>query len=144
MKKIKLILLFLLIGLSFANAQTIAPTTEDEYNVGLVGYKMFLQMKVEIKKGYRITDLATFEYGERKAEFKGLMRNGENKPCAVVMIYSKVRGAPEYYCIPTPDAPEALWDRFRKGITGETDLKQEQLQFFGFALAKGMMWFATK
>ena len=49
MKKIKLLLFFLLAVFSFAKAQTIAPTTDDEYNIGLVGYKMFLQMKVEIK-----------------------------------------------------------------------------------------------
>ncbi len=143
MKKIKLIFL-LLLTVCFAKAQTIAPTTPEEYNIGLAGYKMFLQMKVEIKKGYKITDLQTFEYGERKAEFKGLYRDGENKPCAVIIVYLKMRGSPEYYCIPTPDAPEALWDRVRTSITGETDVKQEQLQFFGFALAKGMMWFATK
>ena len=125
------------------HAQSIQPTTEEEYNIGLAGYKMFLQMKVEIKSGYKIKHLQSFEYGERKSEFKGLYRDGESKPCAVVMVYSKLRGAPEYYCIPTPDASEDLWDRFRKGITGDTDSKQEQLQFFGFALAKGMMWFAV-
>ncbi len=144
MKKIKLICLFLLSGFCFTQAQTIAPTTPEEYNIGLAGYKMYMQMKVEIKKGYKINDLQTFEYGDRKADFKGLFRDGENKPCAVLLVYSKVRGAPEYYCIPTPDAPEALWDRFRISITGETDSKQEQLQFFAFVLAKGMMWFATK
>ena len=144
MKRLKLICLFLLTGFCFTHAQTIKPTTEEEYNIGLAGYKMFLQMKVEIKKGYKIVDLTTVEYGDRKAEFKGLQRDGENKPCAVLLIYSKVRGAPEYYCIPTPDAPEVLWDRFRTAITGETDVKQEQLQFFSFALAKGMMWFAVK
>ncbi len=144
MKKTMLVCLFLFTGFCFANAQTIKPTTEEEYNIGLAGYKMYLQMKVEIRKGYRIENLTTFEYAERKAEFKGLMRDGENKPCAVLLIYSRVRGAPEYYCIPTPDAPEVLWDRFRGSLNGETDLKQEQLQFFSFALAKGMMWFAVK
>ena len=144
MKRIILLACFIFNGFTFSQAQTIAPTTQEEYNIGIAGYKMFLQMKVEIKKGYKITDLTTFEYGDRKAELKGLIRDGESKPCAIVMVYSKVRGAPEYYCIPTPDAPEVLWDRFRTGITGETDLKQEQLQFFSFVLAKGMMWFATK
>ena len=125
-------------------AQNIKPTTQEEYNMGLTGYKMFLQLKVEIKKGYNITDLSTFEYGDRKAEFKGLFRDGESKPCAVVIIYSLMHGSPEYFCVPTPDADEALWDRFRISLSSGKDLKQEQLQFFGFALAKGMMWFATK
>ena len=143
MKNTFLIIILIAIA-TYGMAQSIKPTTEDEYNTGLAGYKMFMQMKVDIKKGYHVNDFATFEYGERKADFKGLMRDGESKPCAVILVYTKVRGAPEYYCIPTPDAPEALWDRFRIAITGETDNKQEQLQFFSFALAKAMMWFATK
>lgn len=101
-------------------------------------------MKVDLKQGYSVADLQSYEYGERKAEFKGLYRGLEKKPCAVIMVYQKIRSNPEYYCIPTPDAPEALWDRFRASLTGETDNKQEQLHFFCFALAKGMMHFSGK
>ncbi len=144
MKKVFVVILVLFSGFYLAQAQTIKPTTPEEYNIGLAGYKMFVQMKVDIKKGYKINDLSSFEYGERKADFKGLYRDGETKPCAVIMVYSKLRGAPEYYCIPTADAPEELWDRLRTASNGETDSKSEQLQFFSFALAKGMMWFATK
>jgi hypothetical protein len=143
MKISKFLFLLLLTCPLFASAQ-IAPTTEEEYNIGSVGYKMLLTMKVELKSGYSVTDYATYEYADRKAEFKGLLRKGETKPCAVIMVYQKLRGAPEYYCIPTPDAPEMLWDRYRASLNGETDNKQEQLQFFGFALAKGMMFFSGK
>ena len=101
-------------------------------------------MKVDIKPGYNIIDYDTYEYGDRQAQFKGLMRKGESKPCAILMIYQKLRNQPEYYCIPTPDAPEVLWDRYRASLTGETDNKQEQLQFFGFALAKAVMYFCGK
>lgn len=133
------LLLFPVIGLS-----QVAPTTEDEYNIGSVGYKMLLTMKVDLKAGYSITDYATYEYADRTAQFKGLLRKGETKPCAVIMVYQKLRGAPEYYCIPTPDAPEVLWDRFRFSLNGETDNKQEQLHFISFALAKAMMYFSGK
>jgi hypothetical protein len=143
MKIPRLIFALLLITPFFTKAQ-VAPTTEEEYNIGSVGYKMLLTMKVELKPGYTVTDYATYEYADRKAEFKGLLRKGETKPCAVIMVYQKLRGAPEYYCIPTPDAPEALWDRYRASLNGETDNKQEQLQFFGFALAKSMMYFSGK
>lgn len=144
MKKLTLTGIIFLAGCCLMMAQTIKPTTTDEYNIGLAGYKMYKQMKVEIKQGYKVNDLQVFEYGERKADFKGLFRDGESKPCAVILVYSKLRGAPEYYCIPTPDASEELWDRFRISISGETDSRHEQLQFFAFVLAKGMMWFATK
>ena len=101
-------------------------------------------MKVDLKSGYSVKDYTSYEYADRKAEFKGLMRTGETKPCAIIMVYQRLRSAPEYYCIPTPDAPEALWDRYRISLNGETDNKQEQLQFFGFALAKAMMYFSGK
>jgi hypothetical protein len=149
MKKAIPIISIALLWINIAIAQTsqtqankIAPTTEDEYNTGSVGYKMMLTMKVELKPGYSLSDYSSYEYGDRKAEFKGLLRKGETRPCAVLMIYQKLRNAPEYYCIPTPDAPEILWDRYRASLTGETDNKQEQLQFFGYALAKAMMYFA--
>lgn len=124
------------------NAPAIAPTTDEEYVMGSVGYKMFMQLRVELKPGYKVNDIRDFEYGDRKASFKGLYRSGEKSPCAVILVYTKLRGAPEYYCIPTLDAPEILWDRFRNSLAGETDNKQEQLQFFGFALAKAMMLYS--
>ncbi|MFM9055402.1 MAG: hypothetical protein ACKOQY_01765 [Bacteroidota bacterium] len=131
--------------LSFGQESSgIAPTTEEEYVMGSVGYKMFMQLRVELKPGYKVNDIRDFEYGDRKASFKGLYRSGEKSPCAVILVYTKLRGAPEYYCIPTLDAPEILWDRFRNSLAGETDNKQEQLQFFGFALAKAMMLYAGK
>ncbi len=129
---------------TFGQDQKIAATTEDEYVMGSVGYKMMMQMKVELKGGYKVKDLKDYEYGERKASFKGLYRPSEQQPCAIIMVYTKLRGAPEYYCIPTLDAPESLWDRFRVSLAGETDNKQEQLQFFSFAFAKAMMFHMGK
>lgn len=143
MKTIRLTLLLLVFS-GLASAQTFPATTEEEYNMAAVGYKLFLQMGVEIKQGYKVNDISDYEYADRKASFKGLYRPGDKNPCAIIMVYTKLRGAPEYYCIPTPDAPEILWDRYRMSLAGETDNKQEQLQFFGFALGKALMKFATQ
>ena len=142
MKKMKFGLLCSLFLISMNSIAQVAATTPDEYNIGSVGYKMLLTMKVDLKPGYAVRDIATYEYGDRTAEFKGLYRVAEQQPCAVLLVYRKVRSAPEYYCIPTPDAPEVLWDRFRASLLGETDNKQEQLQFFCFSLAKAMMFFS--
>jgi hypothetical protein len=120
MKKLVLLICLLITG-SVSMAQSIAATTEEEFNMASVGYKMYLQMGVEIKKGYKITDIKEFEYGDRKATIKGLYRPGETKPCALIMVYS-----------------------FRTSLAGETDNKQEQLQFIGFALGKASMFFATQ
>lgn len=138
-----LVLLSLLFSGQHLWAQT-APTTLEEYNMGSVGYRTYLQLGVELKKGYKVNPLTTYEYGERKAEFKGLYRPAETKPCAIILVYSRPRANPEYYCIPSPDSDELLWDLFRKSLAGETDSKQEQLQFFSAALGHGMMYFAQK
>lgn len=138
-----LILSFISIS-TYGQNSSVSPTTEEEYVMGSVGYKMFMQMRVELKPGYKVNDLQDIEYGDRKASFKALHRSGEKQPCAIIMVYTKLRGAPEYYCIPTLDAPEGLWDRFRMSLAGETDIKQEQLQFLGFAIAKAMMFYAGK
>ena len=142
-----LMALALIAGLSltsFAQTGKINPTTEEEYTMGAVGYKMFMQMGVELKNNYKVRDISEYEYAERKAAFKGLYRPGEDKPCAIILVYTKLRGAPEYFCIPTVDAPDFLWDKYRMSLKGETDSRQEQLEFFSFALAKAMMLYAVK
>jgi hypothetical protein len=141
----KLLFLFALIILSFQGiSQSTSPTTEEEFNMATTGYKMYLQMGLPMKPGYRIVDLKEYEYGERKMVLKGLYRPTELKPCAMIIAYSRLRGAPEYYCIPSPDADELLWDRFRLSLTGEIDNKQEQLQFLSFALGKALSFYAAK
>ena len=149
MRKSKIIVVLLLVFSGFyhsalAQSPKITPTTEEEYVMGSVGYKMYMQMRVELKNGYKGKDMNDYEYGERKASFKGLFRPGEDRPCAIIMVYTKLRGAPEYYCIPTIDAPEFLWDKYRISLAGETDSKQEQLQFFSFALAKALMMYTSR
>lgn len=144
MTRIFLIIILLFTFNLSSFSQGFPPTTDEEYNMSTVGYKLYLQMGVELKKGYTVKELGEYEYGDRKATFKGLYRPGDEKPCVIIMMYSKLRGAPEYYGIPTIDAPEILWDRYRMSLTGETDNKQEQLQFFSFALGKVLMQHATR
>lgn len=141
----KLLFLFALIILSFQGiSQSTTPTTEEEFNMATTGYKMYLQMGLPMKPGYRVVDLKEYEYGERKMVLKGLYRPTELKPCAMIIAYTRLRGAPEYYCIPSTDADELLWDRFRVSLAGEIDNKQEQLQFLSFAIGKALSFYASK
>lgn len=141
----KLLFLFALSIFTFEGiSQSVTPTTEEEFNMATTGYKMYLQMGLPLKPGYRIVDLKEFEYGDRKMVLKGLYRPTELKVCALIIAYTKLRGAPEYYCVPSPEADELLWDRFRTSLAGELDNKQEQLQFLSFALGKALSIYATK
>ncbi|MFM7017054.1 MAG: hypothetical protein ACKOX3_12080 [Bacteroidota bacterium] len=143
MKKLFFLIAFSILSLH-GKSQAVAPTTEEEFNMATTGYKMYLQMGLPLKAGYRVVDLKEIEYGERKMILKGLYRPTELKPCAMIIAYSTPRGAPEYYCIPSAEADESLWDRFRVSLAGEIDNKQEQLQFLSFALGKALSIYSAK
>jgi hypothetical protein len=72
--------------------------------------------------------------GDRKLVFKGLLRDKETKPCAVLLIYTKVRSAPEYFCLPTADAPPEMWTQFYQSLKSEYENPEERFRF----LAKGI------
>ena len=144
MKKI-IIVSFAFLFLSIVSvAQKIKPTTEDEYNFGTIGYKIQLQTKLPMKKGYSLTDLGGHEEPDRSVLLKGLTRDGDTVPCAVIMVYTKLNTPPEYFCMPTPDAPESLWDRFHQSLNVITENKQQQLQFMMLGMGKTLSKLADK
>lgn len=126
-----------------AQAQLVAPTSEEEYNYGAIGYKIQLQAKLDNKEGYNIKNAEGCEDSDRKIEYRILYRDGENQPCAIFLIYTKTRNAPLYFCIPTANANPALWDKFYKSLALGTDNPADQLQFFSTCLGKLVMGFAS-
>ncbi|HRV53317.1 MAG: hypothetical protein M9940_01330 [Bacteroidetes bacterium] len=116
------------------NAQQ-APTTSAEYLYGSVGYKLQLNNKLPMKEGYTLRDFSPVVEDTRQVEFKGLYRNGEKIPCAVIMIYTRLRMAPQYYCIPSADADAELWKKFNASLLDDSENQQPQLQFFAYCIA---------
>lgn len=143
MKKIAFMLLLSLSACLASHAQKIAPTTEDEYNYGTIGYKIQLQTKLPMKAGYRISDLGIYEEPARVVSFKGLVRDGETTPCAVIMVYTKDKNPPEYFCMPTTDAPESIWSRYYQSLTVISDNQINQLKFMSYGLSKTLMRLAA-
>ena len=94
-------------------------TTDDEYNYVVKGYQAQVEGGLDMKKGYILKDLgdwsALYTDGTRGFKFIGLYRSTDTKPCAIMAIYQKKDNGKlsyqEYYCIPTTDAPQNLWDR---------------------------------
>ncbi len=144
MKKHLLTLLICLCCALNVIAQAIQPTTPDEYSFGTVGYKIQLQTKLPMKKGYSVTDYGTYEEPDRTVSFAGLLRDGEQKPCAIIMVYTKKFTPPEYFCLPTIDAPEALWDRYYQSLNVITDNPQQQLQFMMLGMGKTLSKLSAK
>ncbi len=140
--KVRIILILMLVT-TVVQAQLVSPTTEEEYNYGAFGYRIQLQNRLETKAGYILKDAEGCEEADRKMEFKLLFRDGESQPCAVFAIFTKIRTAPIYYCIPTANASAALWDKFYKSLTVGTDNPAGQLQFSNYCFARLMMGFAN-
>lgn len=140
--KLHLILPLFLVFFLFSSVtfgQKINPTTEEEYNFGTVGYKIQLQNKLPMKQGYRIADYGIFEEPDRTVAFKGLLRQGEEYPCAILMIYTKDKFPPEYFCLPTDDAPYELWERYFKSLKVVSDNQVSQLRFMSYGLSRTLM-----
>lgn len=122
-----LVILFLTINL---NAQT----TEEEYNFITKGYKVQLESGLDMKKGYVLKDLGTHSLnfgseGTREAEFKGLYKTVDNKLCAIMLIYRRPStNYVEYFCIPSSDAPQSIWNRTLEQINSHwTDLNSKSI-----------------
>jgi hypothetical protein len=146
MKRVFPVLIFMIcVGTLYAQQpkSTVAepqhPTTEEEYNFCVTGYKLQLQMKLPMKKGYDITHLAEVERAERKCVFKTLFREGEKQPCAMIMIYDRPRANPEYFCIPSADATTELWDKFFLSLKTDVENEQQRFRFFTYAIASALM-----
>lgn len=138
--KIKLLTFCLILsGISSLKAQRIAPTTEEEYNYGAVGYRIQLQTRMADKPGYRVQFSSTCEEPGRKITFNNMFRDQEQAPCATIMVYERPGAAPAYYCIPNTNAAPSLWDKFKASLNGGTDKPVEQLQFFSSCLARWAM-----
>jgi hypothetical protein len=142
MKKILVSTIFLLLIHAGLKAQ--APTTLEEYTYVIVGYKLQLNMKLDMKKGYSLKDVDAYSEEDRKIEFKALYRDGEKAPCAIMMIYYIPRApGPEYYCIPTYNAPSDIWEKYYGSIASGEDNPQQRLKFFSLSISRMLMKMAA-
>ena len=113
--------------LSVTTASRAQGTTEEEYNYLTKGYAIQLSSGLDMKKGYTLQDMGKWprDYGnnvQRVTSFKGLVRDGEAKPCALLMIYKRTdTGSTAYYCIPSMDADQELWTRMFRDLSAATN-----------------------
>ena len=135
-------LFFFVFLLTTAKAQT----TQDEYNYVTKGYKIELenaQNGLSGKRGYNWQDLGDWGMNQagaaRNCNFKALYRDGDNKPCAVMMVFKRTdiaNGAVFYICIPSPDAPQTMWVETYNFINSNLNNNNDALQAMIWALMK--------
>lgn len=117
MKKVIIIFISILFSANlFAQTATqkIKPTTQEEYNYVTKGYKIQSESGLDMKKGYSFTEYSNIKDGARSLIIKGLLRDGEKKPCAMLLLYTNTdySSTPFYLCLPTEDAEGALWTAY--------------------------------
>lgn len=128
-----LTVLFFLFNAAVTLAQE--PTTQDEYNYCTKGYKSVEESGVDLKAGYKAKQLASAKYKSGytyTANVKGLYRDGEDKPCALIII-ADLDGKKNYLCVPTNDADVALWDSYEGAFK---ELLAQKQYVVALALAK--------
>lgn len=103
----------LLIVLSIVSFSLLSQTTQEEYNYLTKGYKIQIESGLDMKSGYSLQAITTHSVGPRVTEFLGLYRDGENVPCATLMIYTHQNtGFKRYLCIPSFDADPKIWNQY--------------------------------
>lgn len=115
--------------LLLASLPLLSQTTQEEYNYLTKGYKVQIESGLDMKKGYTFTDYGVYEIKEgsqtRQCEFKGLVKDGQTKPCAVLMIFKRTdipNGTVYYICIPSANADESIWAQTNNLIRNYTDV----------------------
>jgi hypothetical protein len=121
MKKILTFTLLFISFYSFSQNITVAPTSIEEFNYLTKGYKVQIESGLDMKKGYSFKLLGTYKQGARNFEFKGLYRDSENKPCAILVVYAFEGYQTQYYCIPSNDASPEFWQRTYKDFAPLSD-----------------------
>lgn len=143
MKKNKIVTAFLMLTLFFSVNNSIGQTTQEEYNYVTKGYKVQLESGLDMKKGYTLKHLGEWEQKKgtenRKCEFKGLIKQGQTKPSAIMMIYKRTdipNGASDYICIPSADAPAEMWQQTYDFINANSRDNYLMMQTIIWALMK--------
>lgn len=106
----------LIVSIYFLISKIYSQTTQEEYNYLTKGYKIQFENGLDVKIGYSISDFGNWGLNRgsesRTCVFKGLIRKGQLKLCAILLIYKRndiTDGLNLYICIPRPDAPSEIW-----------------------------------
>jgi hypothetical protein len=141
--KNKIAAAFIMLAFYFSTNLLFGQTTQEEFNYITKGYKIQVESGLDMKKGYSLTDLG--DWGlingseNRTCEFKGLVKQGQIKPCAIMMIYKRTdiaNGANFYICIPSADASQEIWQQTLDFINANFKDNNTMMQTVIWALMK--------
>ncbi len=112
-------------------------TTETEYNYVKKGYKTQIEQGLDMKKGYTFKELHTNFYGTYKMKFKGLYRDGQTYPCAILIVM-EYDGDVDYVCIPHHESEKKIWEMYANYVIS----LGERSKALSWGIAKSAAFFA--
>ena len=145
MKKIK----FLFLGLALLAAQIInaqsckdIPTTGEEYNYIVKGYKVQIESGLDMKKGYSLKDIIEDSYDGRIVVFKELIKE-EKDLRAIMAIFTGRDGITNYFCIPLGNNLTGLAQSYKSLVSTTID-NTSAMGFYQTALTRVLSYYITK
>lgn len=141
MKKNQILKVALMLTILFCVNKSFGQTTQEEYNYITKGYKVQVESGLDMKKGYSLTDLGKWSIPTgtvvRQCEFKALIKTGQIKPSAIMMIYNRTDNGTKFYiCIPSSDASNEIWNQTLDFIKTTFKENDSMLQVVIWALMK--------
>ncbi|MDO9137091.1 MAG: hypothetical protein Q7U21_04665 [Lutibacter sp.] len=147
MRTSKTLFTTLIVSILLSITSSFGQTTQEEYNYITKGFKVQLESGLDMKKGYSFVHMdhsaVTSEKEKRSTDFKALMKVGQTKPSAIMMIYKRTdiaNGAIIYVCIPSPDASKEIWQQTMDFISAKFKNNDVMLQ----TVIWGLMQFSSK
>jgi len=117
----KKLVFLLLVICQTAYGQSSKGTTLEEFNYLRKGYQIQVESGLDMKKGYTLVDLMKSEVSNRfnssSMVFKGLYRDGQQTPCAILCIMGRY-----YVCIPHYESSDEIWKEYFDSVKNLPDI----------------------
>ncbi len=117
-------------------------TTQEEYNYITKGYKVQIQSGLDMKKGYDVKLLNSYEIDGRKVVYYELIKDGKDLR-AIMSIFTGKDGKTSYFCIPLGDCDKLLYNSYLSAIQLGID-NTVALNIYQYSLTKVLNIYITK
>jgi hypothetical protein len=139
-----LFLILALLTVQTINAQSckVLPTTTDEYNYIVKGYKIQLESGLDMKKGYSLRNILQNSADGRSVVFKELIKD-EKDLRAIMAIFTGKNGITTYLCIPLGNDTSFLAPYYTSAVISAID-NIVAMSFYQTELTKVLSYYIAK
>jgi hypothetical protein len=138
---ITIIALFVSFNIYGQSCKTLG-TTMEEYNYITKGYKIQIQSGLDMKKGYEVKLINSFDIDGRKIVYYELIKDGKDLR-ALMSVFTGRDGRTSYFCIPLGDCDKSLLNAYISSV--QTDIDNSiALNVYQYTLSRVMNSYITK